>query len=100
MNQSFRYVLNGVVFEWDPGKAAANLSKHGVPFELACEIFFDPFVRLTDASEIDEARGAAIGYTESQTLLVVVHVVRHEEVFRIISARRANAQERRIHEQH
>ena len=100
MSQSIRYVLQGVLFEWDPTKAAANLSKHGVSFELACEVFFDPFVRVTDASGIDEARDAAIGYTESQTQLYVVHVIRHEEAIRIISARRASAQERRINEQH
>jgi uncharacterized protein len=100
MTQSVRYVFHSVLFEWDARKAAANLSKHGIPFELACEVFFDPFVTVTDASESDEARDAAIGYTESQTLLVVVHVKRHEEAIRIISARRASNQERRIHEQH
>ena len=100
MSQTHRYVLHGVVFEWDPRKATANLVKHGIPFELACEVFFDPFVRVTDASEGDEARDAAIGFTESHTLLVVVHLERHEEAIRIISARRASTQERRIHEQH
>ena len=100
MSQPIRYILNGVVFEWDTGKAEANLLKHGVPFELACEVFFDPFVRVTDASGIDEARDAAIGYTDSQTLLYVVHVVHHEEITRIISARRASSQERRLHEQY
>ena len=29
-------------FEWDPRKAAANLSKHGVQFEEALTVFGDP----------------------------------------------------------
>lgn len=28
-------------FEWDDGKAAANLAKHGIPFETAVEVFGD-----------------------------------------------------------
>ena len=29
-------------FEWDEAKADANVRKHGVTFELASTIFFDP----------------------------------------------------------
>ncbi len=29
-------------FEWDPDKAEANLDKHGVSFEEAASVFFDP----------------------------------------------------------
>lgn len=39
-----RYTLQGILFEWDADKAAHNFSKHQVPFETACEVFFDPFV--------------------------------------------------------
>jgi uncharacterized protein len=28
-------------FEWDPRKAKANTSKHGVNFEQAAEVFLD-----------------------------------------------------------
>jgi len=38
------YELRGQTFEWDAEKAAANLRKHWVPFEKACEVFFDPFL--------------------------------------------------------
>src|ERR1017187_1776184 len=34
--------LAGVTFEWDPRKAAANFKKHGVAFEDASSVFFDP----------------------------------------------------------
>jgi hypothetical protein len=32
----------GLVFEWDPAKAEANLRKHGVTFEEAATVFGDP----------------------------------------------------------
>jgi uncharacterized protein len=37
------YRRQGVEFEWDESKARDNLEKHGVTFEEAAEIFFDPF---------------------------------------------------------
>ena len=33
-------------FEWDPGKALANESKHGVSFFEACEVFDDDYSSL------------------------------------------------------
>jgi uncharacterized DUF497 family protein len=55
---------SGSAFEWDVGKAKVNLRKHGVSFETACEVFFDPFVRLIDAGSEAETRdgdGAGAG---------------------------------------
>jgi uncharacterized DUF497 family protein len=40
----------------------------------------------------------AIGYTEGERLLFVVHVIRYEETIRIISAREATREERRQYE--
>ena len=90
--------LRGQAFEWDTDKAASNLAKHGVTFPEACEVFFDPFFRLVDASVEEEAREAAIGYTENSRLLFVVHLMRGEESIRIISARPVTAEERKIYE--
>ena len=36
------YQLQGVLFEWDENKAKINIQKHGVTFEEAAEVFFDP----------------------------------------------------------
>lgn len=99
MNQTVRYSLNGISFEWDADKAARNRFRHGVPFEIACEVFFDPFARWLDATHSEEPRDAALGRTRTQAVLYVVHVIRHEEVIRIISARDATAEERRIYDQ-
>ena len=71
-----QYELQGVAFEWEADKADANVQKHGVSFHAACEVFFDPFVRIVDTSNPTESREAAIGYTEGERLLFVVHVIR------------------------
>ena len=55
------YALHGVRFRWNQEKAAANIAKHGISFERACQIFFDPFVRYQDASDKGETRAAALG---------------------------------------
>ena|SRR5215467_5746444 len=90
--------LRGQIFEWDTEKAAINLRKHNVTFQEACEVFFDPFFCLVDSTGVDEAREGAIGYSERSRLLFVVHVVRQTEVIRIISARPATTEERKIYE--
>ncbi|HZU99294.1 MAG TPA: BrnT family toxin [Planctomycetota bacterium] len=92
------YELEGQRFEWDSAKADSNLTKHGISFERACEVFFDPFFVIVDVGDEDEAREAAIGLTEEWNLLFVVHVVRGEDAIRIISARTATAAERKEYE--
>ena len=51
-------------FVWDTEKASINASKHGTSFETACQVFFDPFLQVEDASTDGERRDAAIGLTE------------------------------------
>jgi uncharacterized DUF497 family protein len=46
----------------------------------------------------NRSREAAIGYTEGERLLFVVHAIRHEETIRLISAREATREERRQYE--
>jgi uncharacterized protein len=94
------FLYCGQHFVWNAEKTAANLAKHGISFETACQVFFDPLVCLRDASDEGEQRDAAIGLTEDWTLLFVVHVLREEDVIRIVSARPATAQERRTYEDH
>jgi uncharacterized DUF497 family protein len=94
------FLLQDQQFVWDSHKASANLSKHGVSFELACQVFFDPFLRLQDATDGDEPREAATGLTEDWTLLFVVHAIRERDVIRIISARPATPEERRAYEEY
>lgn len=90
-------------FEWHPDKAASNLRKHGVSFELAMRVFSDPFA-LSEQDRIEggERRWQTLGMVEGIVLLLVAHTAREEgdvEVIRIISACRAERQERRRYEQ-
>lgn len=85
---------NGVHFVWNREKAESNAHKHGVSFEMACEVFFDPFVQLLRSDMIGgEERETVIGMTEDWRLLVVVYTFR-EEAIRLISGRPAAPAER------
>jgi uncharacterized DUF497 family protein len=88
------YQYRNETFVWDAEKAANNLSRHGVSFKQACEIFADPMLLLEDATANDELRHLGIGITLDWKLTCVVHVVRENNHVRIISARRATAAER------
>jgi uncharacterized protein len=80
--------------EWHEAKAEANFSAHGVSFELATTVFSDPFAieRFDDRLDYGEERFVMIGMAEGNVLLFVVYTEREERV-RIISARRATADE-------
>lgn len=93
-----QFDLNGISFVWSRTKAQNNLRKHGVAFEQAAEAFFDPFLHVVDASSDDEARDAIIGMDERWNLLFVVHIAFEDESVRLISARKATRNERRVYE--
>ena len=88
----------GQRFVWDAQKASTNIAKHDVSFETACQVFFDPFVTVEDASTASERRDAAIGLTEDWSLLFVVNISLEGDTIRIISARPATARERKLYE--
>lgn len=81
---------------WDPAKAASNFRKHGIRFEEARTVFYDPLLRVAHDAEHSaaEERFAAIGASLAGDLLVVIYSV-HEDSVRIVSARHAERSERR-----
>jgi len=94
-------------FEWDLAKAAINLRKHAISFDIALRVFADPFA-LTEQVRIEggEQRWQTLGIVEGHLLLAVAHTVRDDEedgqpieIIRIISARAADRKERRGYEQ-
>ena len=92
------YILNPR-FEWDNSKAAKNRSRHGILFEAAITAFDDPLqLRFEDAahSQMQEEREILIGKMDNGVIVVVVFTQR-EEVFRLISARRAERKEKNIY---
>lgn len=93
-------------FEWDSNKERTNVLKHdGVTFRLASTVLHDPLaITLYDEEHSEfEERWVSIGQAENGQTLVVVHTfipvdAQHIEV-RLISARKADKQERRDYEQ-
>jgi len=87
-------------FEWDANKNASNIKKHSVSFDEAKTVFTDEYARLIsdpDHSE-DEDRFILLGASIDSKLLVVCHCVREGESIRIISALKADKQERKVYE--
>jgi uncharacterized DUF497 family protein len=83
-------------FLWDAEKAAKNLAKHGVSFEEAATVYNDPRrVEIYDLEHsIGEDRFIWIGFSFRMRLLtVVVYEQDDDQVFRLISARRATREE-------
>ena len=89
-------------FEWDDRKDAENRRKHGISFAEAQTVFFDEQALLiTDPDHsTEEDRFILLGLSSALRTLVVCHCYRHDgEVIRLISARRADRQERGEYEQ-
>jgi uncharacterized DUF497 family protein len=84
-------------FEWDSGKAEANLRKHHLSFEDAARVFLDPqrIETVDDRENYGEERWKTVGLVEP-ALLAVVYTVRGKDghLIRLISARKADAHER------
>jgi uncharacterized DUF497 family protein len=83
-----------VQYEWDNGKAAENLRKHGVDFADAIASLEDPnrVEEIDDRFIYDEERVQVIGMAHSRVLFVIV-TLPGEDTCRIISARRATRHE-------
>jgi uncharacterized DUF497 family protein len=90
--------MNAMRFTWDEAKADENLRKHGVSFEEGSTAFADENARLKhdpDHSQ-QEDRFILLGFSAKLRLLIVCHAYReNDELIRIISARKATANERK-----
>lgn len=81
-------------YTWDERKNATNIHKHGISFQRAVRIFSGPTLEELDETEIyGEERIKAIGLVED-TEVLVVYADRPRSERRIISARKANKEER------
>lgn len=91
------------MFDWDPAKAASNLRKHKVSFEVAAAVIMDPLSKSIpddDHSQFEE-RWITMGIARNGQLLVVSHTYFEtggEPYVRLISARAATRRERRQYE--
>jgi uncharacterized DUF497 family protein len=88
-------------FDWDDRKAAANLTKHRVPFTEAATVFWDAWA--LDGPDVahshHEPRRRRIGTSERGRVLTVSYTIRgpDADAFRLISARPASRRERRAY---
>ncbi len=92
--------MNNLTFEWDSAKNEKNTVKHKVSFEEAKTVFTDEYARLIpdpDHSD-EEERFILMGTSIDSRLLIVCHCIREEDSIRIISARKADKQERKTYE--
>jgi uncharacterized protein len=86
-------------FSWDPDKDRLNQNDHGVSFQEASTVFGDLLaVTVADPDHsIGEERFVTMGQSSAGQLLVVCHTEQGDNI-RIISARWANADERKNYE--
>ncbi len=91
--------MDAPTFEWDAGKAAANLRKHGVSFEEAATAFQDPLARVHADPDhsASEPREILIGRTSRRRLLLVAFTDRRGRL-RLISAQEVTRRERQDYE--
>jgi uncharacterized DUF497 family protein len=80
--------------EWDEAKAAVNLAKHEVSFTAAARALEDPreIEILGDRFDYDEERVQSL-CMDRVIILFVVTVMVDENIYRIISARKATRHE-------
>ncbi|MBI4238081.1 MAG: BrnT family toxin [Deltaproteobacteria bacterium] len=89
--------MSSICFEWDERKNRENMRKHRVSFEEARTVFLDEqAIRYFDPDHsADEDRFIMLGLSYQLRVLVVCHCYRTSETtIRIISARKADQQER------
>lgn len=87
-------------FDWDETKNKGNRRKHGVSFEEAQTVFSDEhalFIADPDHSGAED-RFLLLGLSSLLRTLVVCHCYRErEDLIRIISARKADSEERDLY---
>ena len=92
--------MNELHFTWDENKNGINQRKHGISFEEAKDVFDDENAILFDDPDhsAEEERFLIIGIAETKGICIVSHCYRDDDnIIRIISARKATKNEKRIY---
>ena len=96
---TFVHTFKAVDIAWDPNKAAANLSAHGVSFVDAATVLTDDMaLTREDPDAVGEQRFVSLGMSATGALLVVVYTYREPDTVRLISAWKPNKPQRRQYE--
>ena len=88
-----------IKFEWDNDKASSNEEKHGLPFELAAQVFLDDERLIMSDKRFEYGEDRLITFGHIQNRVCVVVYTERKNIIRIISARKANKKEQRYYEQ-
>ena len=84
-------------FDWDETKRQAVLDKHGLDFIDAIKIFAGPVLTARSPQEGEE-RWIAIGLLDGLEIAVIYTI--RDDIYRIITARRARKKERDLYDAH
>jgi len=88
-----------VDIEWDPKKAQANEREHGVAFSEAATVLTDDHALTREDQDAEaEQRFVSLGMSATGALLVVVYTHREPDIYRLISAWKANKPQRKRYE--
>jgi uncharacterized DUF497 family protein len=89
-----------LMFEWDEPKSESNLTKHGLDFNLAIEIFSDPkAIMQFNRHQDNEDQYQMIGALHQENILISVIFTLIQKKIRVISARKASKHERLMYGQ-
>ncbi len=94
--------MDEIHFTWDENKNGINQRKHGISFEEARGVFGDENAILFDDPDhsAEEERFLIIGIAETRGICIVSHCYREDDnIIRIISARKATKNEKRIYQE-
>jgi uncharacterized protein len=93
-------------FDWDPPKAAENITKHRISFGAASTVLEDPYgIDWEDQFVEGELWHSTTGIAAGEAIITVYYTLEpvdageQDELARIISARKATAAERDEYEQ-
>ena len=85
--------------DWDSNKADANIRAHDVAFSEAATVLSDDFsLSREDPDSVGEQRFITLGMSATGVLLVVVYTHREPDIYRLISAWKANKPQRKTYE--
>ena len=87
-------LLAAAGFEWDEIKSDTNLTKHGISFDDATEVFYGPVI-IKRSNRDNEERWIAIGKSHDRVMSVIF--TRRNDLIRIISARHPRPNEERAY---
>jgi len=83
-------------FEFDPAKSNSNLTKHGIDFDVAQNLWDDPELLEIPAKTVDEPRSLVLGKINGKHWSAVITY--RQQAIRLISVRRSRPEEIKLYE--